>query len=221
MIERDQAPCSAEYGLNAIESGSWSRSWFPTSGLFPYIISCTCLIRSALAYQALQPALNYSYLLGERGFPGGASGKEPTCQWKIRKRRWFDPWFRKIPWRRAWQPTLVFLPRESHGQRSLVGYSPWDCKELDTTEQLTMEDGLAESVWDWVWNLRNKGPMDKNSIHSLKVSIYLVSCLPTSSCLKKLWQISFFFYIHSRILGQAGSRMDALNSHQPRVFCQF
>ena len=42
--------------------------------------------------------------------------------------------------------TLVFLPRESHGQRSLVGYSPWDCKELDTIEQLTMEDGLAESV---------------------------------------------------------------------------
>ena len=44
----------------------------------------------------------------------------------------------KIPWRRKWQPTLVFLPRESHGQRSLVGYSPWGCKELDTTEQLTL-----------------------------------------------------------------------------------
>ena len=36
-----------------------------------------------------------------------------------------DPWVRKIPWRRAWQPTPVFLPEESHGQRSLVGYSPW------------------------------------------------------------------------------------------------
>ena len=40
------------------------------------------------------------------------------------------------PWRRAWQPTPVFLPGESHGQRSLGGYSPWCCKELDTTEQL-------------------------------------------------------------------------------------
>ena len=40
------------------------------------------------------------------------------------KRRRFDPWVRKIPWRRAWQPTPVFLPEESHGQRSLVGYSP-------------------------------------------------------------------------------------------------
>ena len=40
------------------------------------------------------------------------------------------------PWRREWQPTAVFLPRKSHGQRSLVGYSPWDRKESDTTEQL-------------------------------------------------------------------------------------
>ena len=50
----------------------------------------------------------------------------------------FDPWVKKIPWRRAWQPTAVFLPGESHGQRSLVGYSPWDCIELDTTERLTL-----------------------------------------------------------------------------------
>ena len=50
----------------------------------------------------------------------------------------FDPWVRKIPWRRVWQPTPVFLPGESHGQNSLVGYSPWGCKELNTTEQLTV-----------------------------------------------------------------------------------
>ena len=46
----------------------------------------------------------------------------------------FDFWVGKIPWRRKWQPTPVFLPRESHGQRSLAGYSPQGCKELDTTE---------------------------------------------------------------------------------------
>ena len=46
----------------------------------------------------------------------------------------FNPRVRKSPWRRAWQPTSVFLPGESHGQRSLVGYSPWGHKELDTTE---------------------------------------------------------------------------------------
>ena len=48
----------------------------------------------------------------------------------------FNLWVGKIPWRRAWQPTPVFLLGESLGQRSLVGYSPWGCKESDTTEQL-------------------------------------------------------------------------------------
>ena len=69
-----------------------------------------------------------------RGFSGGASGKEPACQCRKCKRRDFDPYIRKILWRRAWQPTPVFLPRKSHGQRGLVGYSPWGQKESDTTE---------------------------------------------------------------------------------------
>ena len=47
------------------------------------------------------------------GFPGGAIGKEPTCLCRKRKRHRFNPWIRKIPWRRAWQPTPVFLPGES------------------------------------------------------------------------------------------------------------
>ena len=50
------------------------------------------------------------------------------------KKSEFDHWVEKIPWRRAWQPTPVFLPREPHGQRSVVGYSPKNCKELGTTE---------------------------------------------------------------------------------------
>ena len=54
----------------------------------------------------------------------GTSGKEPACQCWRHKRCVFDLWVGKIPWRRAWQPTPVFLPRESHGQRSLVGFSP-------------------------------------------------------------------------------------------------
>ena len=68
------------------------------------------------------------------GFPDGASGKEPTCQCRRHKRHRFDPCVRKIPWRGAWQPTPVFLPAESHGQKNLVGYNPWDHKELDMTE---------------------------------------------------------------------------------------
>ena len=58
---------------------------------------------------------------------------------------------RKIPWRRKWQPSPVFffpvfLPGEFHGQRSLRGYSPWSCKESDTTELLTLSD-LEERLW--------------------------------------------------------------------------
>ena len=49
----------------------------------------------------------------------------------------FDPWVGKCLWRREWQSSPVFLPGEFHGQRSLAGYSPWSCKELDMTEQLT------------------------------------------------------------------------------------
>ena len=58
--------------------------------------------------------------------PRWLSGKESACH-RV------DPWVRKIPWRRKWQSTPVFSPGKSHGQRSLVGYSPWGHKELDTT----------------------------------------------------------------------------------------
>jgi len=60
--------------------------------------------------------------------------KEPACQCRRHKRCGFHPWVRKVPWRRAWQPTPVLLPGESHGQRSLAGYSAWGCRESDTTE---------------------------------------------------------------------------------------
>ena len=62
------------------------------------------------------------------------SGKESTCQCRRHRRRRFSPWVEKIPWSRKWQPTPVFLPGKLHGQRSLVGYSPWGRKESDTTE---------------------------------------------------------------------------------------
>ena len=67
-----------------------------------------------------------------KGFPGGDSGN-PSANTGD-KRLGFDPWVRKTPWRRRWQPTPVFLPGDSHGQRSLVGYSPWGHKGLNTPE---------------------------------------------------------------------------------------
>ena len=60
--------------------------------------------------------------------------------------RRFDPWVWKIPWGWAWQPTPVFLPGESHGQRSLVGYSPWGCKESDTTERVSARAHTHPSI---------------------------------------------------------------------------
>ena len=59
----------------------------------------------------------------------------------------FDPWVRKIPWRRKWQSTPVFLPGECHGQMNLVGYSPWDCKESDTTERLTLLPDNVKNIF--------------------------------------------------------------------------
>ena len=70
------------------------------------------------------------------GFTGNVSGKDPAYQCRNLKKHGFSPWVRKIPQRKAWQPTPVFLPGESHGQRSLVGYSPQHHKELDTTKAI-------------------------------------------------------------------------------------
>ena len=67
------------------------------------------------------------------GFPGGTSGKEPACQHRRHKKRRISPWIGKI-WKRAWQPTPVFLLEKSHGQGSLVGYSPQGCKESHTAK---------------------------------------------------------------------------------------
>ena len=55
----------------------------------------------------------------------------------------FDPWVRKIPWRRKWQPTPVVLPGKSHGQKSLVGYNPWGHNE-------SSETGLTHTLICWL-----------------------------------------------------------------------
>ena len=79
--------------------------------------------------------------------PGGSA--EKNLLWCRRCRRpGFDPWVRKIPWRRARKPTPGFLPGESHGQRSLAGYSPQGHKESDTTERLSMHAHMHTEVFD-------------------------------------------------------------------------
>ena len=86
------------------------------------------------------------------GLPRWLSGKEPTCQCRTSKRCGFDPWVGKISWSRKKQPNPVFLPGKFHGQRSLVGPNPWDCKESDTTKQLsTHVDRWGLSAWVSKW----------------------------------------------------------------------
>ena len=74
------------------------------------------------------------------GPPWCLSGKASACQ--CRRHR-FNPWVRKVPWRRKWQTTPGFLPGKSHGQRNLAGCSPWGHKESNTTEQLNENNNLS------------------------------------------------------------------------------
>ena len=88
------------------------------------------------------------------GFPGGISGKEPDCQRRRHKRLWFDPWVRKIPWTRAWQPTPVFLPGEFHGQRtwwvqSTGSHKSWkQLRWLSTHAELSRMIRLHSELYD-------------------------------------------------------------------------
>ena len=82
-----------------------------------------------------------------KGFPCGTSGKESAWQHRRLKRCRFNPWIGKIPWRRKWKPTPVFLPGKFHGQRSLEGYILWGHKEWDTTERLSMCHQDLDTRW--------------------------------------------------------------------------
>ena len=70
-------------------------------------------------------------------FPGDTSGKEPICRCRRCKRRGCDPWIGKIPWKRAYQPTPVFLPGEPQGQRNQAECSPWVGQSWTWLKQLS------------------------------------------------------------------------------------
>ena len=84
---------------------------------------------SGLRTTSLMTRILYLSYFSIRNFPGGTSGKELANQCRRHKKCGFDPWVRKIPWRRKWQPMPEFVPGESHKQRSLVGCSPWGHKD--------------------------------------------------------------------------------------------
>ena len=98
------------------------------------------------------------HLIYLSGFPGGARGKETACQSRRPKRHRFDLWGRKITWRRKWQPTPVFFPRESQGQRSLMQYSPQGRKEQDTNEMTSLHAcTLCIGHWGYAYTYQPLG----------------------------------------------------------------
>ena len=125
------------------------------------------------------------------GFPGGSVVKNLPAVQETR----FDPRAGKIPWRRKWQPIPIFLPGKSHGQRSLVGYSPWGWKESNTAEWITLHHlrasvQLGRSVMSdslWPQGLQHTGLpgyhssqnlLKLTSIESVVPSSHLILCRP-------------------------------------------
>ena len=108
-------------------------------------------------------------------------GKEFSCQ--CRRHKWyrFSPWVGKIPWRREWEPTPVSLPGEIHGQRSLAGYSPWCCKELNTTEWLPFSLSFIFIPWHQGITC-HLHPLNQHSINSNRA---LTASLSTHLTLSK------------------------------------
>ena len=91
----------------------------------------------------------------EMVFPGGSAGKEFFLQCRRCERCVSVPGLEIFPWRRKWQPSPIFLPEKSHGQRSLAGYRPRDHKESDTTEYTQQQN--TEMSWELfhlfkIWN---------------------------------------------------------------------
>ena len=94
-----------------------------------------CLTLAAFFLHLENPSLPACYPLTRKAeCPSDLDGKEPACN---AGDPGLDPWVRKIPWRREWQPSPVFLPGKSNEWKSLAGPNLWDCKESDMTEQLT------------------------------------------------------------------------------------
>ena len=114
------------------------------------------------------------FLENKLGFPGGTRGKELTCQCRRLRRCRFDSWVGKIPWSRKWQLTPVFLPGKFHGQRRPVGYSPWDRKESDMTEQLSIENKIKRLP-----RLRNDHYNFRNPLFVLPIDRLIASSFPS------------------------------------------
>ena len=106
----------------------------------------------------------------------------------------FDPGVRKIPWRRKWQPTPVFLPREFHGQRNLAGHRPWGCRESDTAERLILS--LSPEFFEETGQgVRGRGT---KLCHILTNQNVVFSCMYRLLHRKILWVLLWSTFYRSR-----------------------
>ena len=105
------------------------------------------------------------------------SDKEPTCQCRICKTNRFDPWVGKIPWRKACQPTPVFLPEKSHVQRSLVGYNLKGHKESDATEWLSTHIAHLISTHDSRLSLTATSSISISKIIHIWINSFIIISL--------------------------------------------
>ena len=107
---------------------------------------------------------------GDMGFLGGTSSKEPACQWRKHKRCGFDPWVRKIPWRRRWQPAPVFLPGNSHGERNLAATVYRVAKSWTRLKRLTHIHSTRSLVPEALWY----GPSEETCAEGTQRRTYIV-----------------------------------------------
>ena len=110
----------------------------------------------------------------------------------------FNPWVGKIPWRRKWQPTPVFLPGKSHGWRSLAGCNPWGCKKLDKTEWTCPSVhyvDILEYFWWESWSVTKYSIILKSVVWPN----WIISLLLFMSDSKQCWSekyTNFYFIIN-------------------------
>ena len=151
----------------------WRRKWQPTPAFLPgeshgqrsLVGYCPWGRRESDTTEWL--SLTHSFTLNI-GLIRWLSGNESACQVRRCRRCGFKSWVRKIPWRVKWQPISVFLLGKSHGQRNLVGYSPWVCKESDMTEHLSIHECTASYIKTGIfWPTQH---MQRKRKHFLKIS---------------------------------------------------
>ena len=111
------------------------RGIFPTQGSNLYLLSLLHWPVSSLRLVPLGKPILYIVVCICRASPVALVVKNLPASAGDSREHGFDPWVGKVPWRRAWQPTSVFLSGESHGQSNVAGYSPQSHKELDTLKQ--------------------------------------------------------------------------------------